>query len=342
VRFEFTDEQRTFQSTVRDFLAKECSPEEVRAAWDGDSGLSRTRWRGLAELGLTGVLLPEDAGGLGMDEVDLVLAIEETGRAALPDPIVDTAAVAAPLLAEAAEAEFRKRWLAPVAEGSAVFVIQKGGKPHIADAHVADLVVLVHDDEVHALTPSELTLEAQESVDGSRKLFSVDWHRTSDSLVASGERGWTAVNRGFDRGVLFTAAQQIGLADRMLDMTVDYVRERQQFGVAIGSFQAVKHRLTDVLLALEFARPLVYRAAYSLAEDAPTRSRDVSMAKAYAGKAARAAARAALQCHGAIGYTVEYDLHLFMKRAWALEATWGDTAWHRERVATAVLGAPPP
>jgi alkylation response protein AidB-like acyl-CoA dehydrogenase len=338
VRFEFTDEQLAFQQAVRSFLDNRCAPADVRAAWDSDSGVSRERWQALAELGLFGVLLPEDVGGLGLTEVDLVLAIEETGRAGLPDPVVDTAAVAGPLLAEAGDDEFAKEWLARIAEGNAVVVIQKGGKPHITDAHVADLVVLIHDDEVHALPPDQLDLEAQASVDGARKLFAVDWHRTSESLVASGERGWSAVNRGFDRGVAFTAAQLLGLADRMLTMTVDYVKERHQFGVPIGSFQAIKHHLADATLKLEFARPVVYRAAYSLAHDAPERSRDTSMAKVYAAEAARMVGSVALQCHGAIGYTTECDLHLYLKRAWALEAAWGDTYWHRERVATAVLG----
>jgi alkylation response protein AidB-like acyl-CoA dehydrogenase len=123
----------------------------------------------------------------------------------------------------------------------------------------------------------------------------------------------------------------------MLSMTVDYVVERKQFGVPVGSFQAIKHHLADALLGLEFARPAVYRAAQSLSTGDPDRSRDASMAKAMASDAAEAVARAALQCHGAIGYTVEHDLHLFMKRTWALSRTWGDARHHRARVADAVL-----
>jgi alkylation response protein AidB-like acyl-CoA dehydrogenase len=132
----------------------------------------------------------------------------------------------------------------------------------------------------------------------------------------------------------------------MLDMTVDYVKQREQFGVPIGTFQAIKHQLADAALALEFARPPVYAAAYALAHrDGDTDdhvSRDVSMAKCLASTAALDVARVALQCHGAIGYTVEYDLHLWMKRAWALASAWGDAAWHRNRVGLAVLGPRPP
>jgi len=144
------------------------------------------------------------------------------------------------------------------------------------------------------------------------------------------------VDLAFDRGALGTAAVLVGLGQAMLDMTVGYVRERHQFGVPIGSFQAVKHHLADAALALEFARPTVWRAAWSVAHDEPTRARDVSMAKAMASDAATLAGRKALQCHGAIGYTVEADLHLYLKRTWALARSWGDAAFHTDRVATAL------
>ncbi|MBS1847503.1 MAG: acyl-CoA dehydrogenase [Actinobacteria bacterium] len=138
------------------------------------------------------------------------------------------------------------------------------------------------------------------------------------------------------RATMGTAAQLIGLGRRMLDIAVAYVTEREQFGVPIGSFQAVKHHLADARLALEFAAPAVWRAAWSLATGADTADRDVSMAKAMAADAAHLVGRKALQCHGGIGYTVEYDLHLFLKRAWLLERLWGDTAHHRRVVARAI------
>ena len=140
----------------------------------------------------------------------------------------------------------------------------------------------------------------------------------------------------FDRAAFGTAAQLIGLSRRMLDLTVAYVTERRQFGVPIGSFQAVKHHLADARLQLDFAAPAVHRAAWSLATSDPNAARDVSMAKALASDCAHLVGRKALQCHGGIGYTVEYDLHLFLKRAWALEKLWGDAAWHRDRVGRAL------
>jgi alkylation response protein AidB-like acyl-CoA dehydrogenase len=137
--------------------------------------------------------------------------------------------------------------------------------------------------------------------------------------------------------VLGAAAQRVGLARRMIDMTVEYSGQRYQFGAPIGSFQAVKHHLADARIALEFARPLVYRGAWALSHDDPLASMHASMAKATASDAAMLASRKALQCHGAMGYSYEYDLHLFAKRAWALAADWGDATWHRSRVGGVIL-----
>jgi len=133
------------------------------------------------------------------------------------------------------------------------------------------------------------------------------------------------------------AAELIGVARQLLDVTVEYAGQREQFDQPIGGFQAVKHHLADALLGIEFAAPAVYRAAWSLDQGTTTASRDASMAKAMAGDAAEATARAALQVHGAIGFTFEHDLHLWMKRAWALAAAHGSAAWHRARVAAAIL-----
>ncbi|MCA1847174.1 MAG: hypothetical protein LC792_29080 [Actinobacteria bacterium] len=134
------------------------------------------------------------------------------------------------------------------------------------------------------------------------------------------------------------AAVLCGLAGRLIEMTAGYVKERHQFGVPVGSFQAVKHHLADALIALEHARPAVYCAAWSISTAQPTLARDASFAKAYANEAAGVAARVALQCHGAIGYTYEHDLHLWLKRVWSLQRAWGDTAHHRAVVAEAVTG----
>jgi alkylation response protein AidB-like acyl-CoA dehydrogenase len=258
----------------------------------------RATWDALVEMGVTTVLVPESDGGLGLDEMTLVPLLEETGYAALAFPVVETAMVAAPL---------------GLGDSGAIVALADG--PLVAWADRANVVLGIDGREV----PPDL-LTPVDAVDPSRPVHRIGRPAASpDEDVA-------------DRAALGTAAQLVGLGQAMLDLTVGYVKERRQFGVPVGSFQAVKHHLANGLKELSFARPAVYRAGYSVATAADTASRDVSMAKAMASDAASLVARVALQCHGAIGYTVEYDLHLWLKRTWALSRAWGDSSWHRERV----------
>jgi alkylation response protein AidB-like acyl-CoA dehydrogenase len=339
MRFAFTDDQLLFRDTVREFLAKECPSDVVRAAWDSGVSHSPILWNALAELGVVGLTAPEAAGGLGMRELDLVLLLEETGRAALPEPIVETTAVASGLLIESGHRD-ADEWLTRVASGGAVVTVAIDDGL-VIDADVADAVVVCRRDRIVLVPANAIGTEPQPSIDGSRHLFTIEWDEMNGIVLAEEEDTLQLGAHAFDRGALAAAAQLVGLADHMLAATVDYVQQREQFGVPIGSFQAIKHHLADALLALEFARPVVYNAAYSMAHDPDTASRDVSMAKAAASDAATSVARHALQCHGAIAYTVEYDLHMWMKRAWALAAAWGDANWHRRRVAESVLGPNP-
>lgn len=334
MRFDFTPEQIAFRDAVRDLLARECPPARIRAAW-ADGALPAV-WPHLARAGVVGMTAPERWGGLGLDELDLVLVLEEAGRAGLPEPLLETTAVAIPLLAETAPDAFADRWLGAAADGRAILTVGLAGAPFVADAASADLLVLEHDGDVHAIERSRVTLTAQPSVDGARKLARVDWQPDANTRLATGARA--ALARAFDRGALAAAAQLIGLGRRMLTLTVEHAQVRTQFGRPVGSFQAVKHHLADALVGLDLATPCVYRAAYAIARREPGRAVHVSLAKARASEAALAAGRTALQCHGAIGYSFEHDLHLFMKRTWALAAAWGDAAWHRDRIATAILG----
>ena len=316
--FGFDDDQVAFRDAVRDLLDKQCPPEVVRAAWDGD--LDAQVWRSLDEMGVLSLLVPESSGGLGLDERSLVMILEETGRAGLPHPIVETAAVAAPLLAAHDEPAL------------SLVATDLGGR-NIACAADADRFLLHHGAELHLVEPDGVDLEPLATVDRARRAARLRWAPAPATLLTDDP----AVKAlAFDRGALGVAAQLVGLGQRMLDMTVGYVTEREQFGQPVGAFQAVKHHLADALKELAFARPAVHRAAHSIAVAADTRARDVSMAKAMASDAARFVGRQALQCHGAIGYTVEADLHLYLKRAWALAGAWGDAAWHRDRVGRAL------
>jgi alkylation response protein AidB-like acyl-CoA dehydrogenase len=339
VRFAFTDDQKLFRDTLRALLDKECTADVVRRAWDPETdGRSAALWGKLAELGVVGLRVPEAHGGLGLSEIDFVLLVEESGRAALPEPIVETSVVAAPLLTEIGDASLASAWLPRIAAGNARLAVGLAGSAFVADAHVADLLLLQRGDDLYALSRDAVNLVPQHSVDGARRLFRLTWDPSPNERVASGPATRAALARAFDRGALGASAMLLGLGRHLIDVTVEYVKVRKQFGSAIGSFQAVKHHLADALVKLEFARPVVYRAAYSMSRAPDTASLHVSMAKAYASDAALLAARAALQCHGAIGYSYEHDLHLWMKRAWALAAAWGDASWHRARVGTQVLG----
>lgn len=328
MQFAFTEDQLLFRDTVRDLLAKECLPEAVRAAWGNDTGRIPGLWDKLVEMGVASLTAPEPAGGLGMNEVDLVLLQEEAGRAALPDVLLEHTAVALPLLAEVGETE----WLAKAAAGEITIGVGVGS-PYVLYADQCDVLLLVaNGDELHAVPTADVVLTAQRSVDYSRRLFSVAWTPTEATRIAKGEGARQAVVDACDRGALAAAAQCVGIAQKLIDVTVDYVGQREQFGKIVGSYQAVKHQVANALLAVEFARPLTYVAAYAVANTTPHRAREVSMAKAVASDAVDKAARTALQCHGAIGYTFEYDLHLWMKRGWALAASWGDASFHRDRV----------
>jgi alkylation response protein AidB-like acyl-CoA dehydrogenase len=347
VRFAFTDDQLLFRDAVRDLLDKECPPERVRDAWAAADGRVPGVWNALAEMGVLGVPVPDAFGGLGLTELDLVLLVEETGRVGLPDPIVETVAVAAPLLADVNDladpvsSDLAQRWLPRIADGSAVVAVSLDGNPLVAHGAEAALLIAVAGAQLVAVPGDRVTGEAQRSVDGARRPATVCWDPADAVVLAEGPLATAIIGRALDHGALAAAAQLLGLGQQLLDLTVDYVKERRQFGVPIGSFQAVKHHLADAMLQLEFARPVVHAAAYAMATGDPDAARAVAHAKVAAGDAASFVGRQALQCHGAIGYTVEYDLHLYLKRVWALAASWGDAAHHRRRVADLVLGPVP-
>lgn len=334
--FTFTEDQMMFRDSVRGMLEKECTPELVRAWWETETGRSTELWRQLAEIGLLGLLVPEEHGGLGLDEVDAVLPCEESGRAALPEPLVETAIVAVPLLREVGGA-LAGEWLPRIAAGHARIAIGHPREELVLDAHVADLLLLTDGEALHAVEPSRTHLERQPCNDPSRRLYRIDWQPSAATRIASGVPARHLLAAAFDRGALATAAQLAGAAQRMVDIAVVYAKQREQFGSPIGSFQAIKHMLATVQVKIEFARPLIYRAAHSLAHGAECRAAEVSQAKTSAGETALQAAKTALQVHGAIGYTWECDLQIWMKRAWALELAWGSSAWHRARIGAALL-----
>jgi len=342
VRFAFDERQLEFLAQFRALAAAHCTPAHVRRAWASTPAWSPERWRALADMGVVGLTVPEDHGGLGLGFVDLVLLLEEAGRVGLPEPLLAATALAVPLLVDApgpAAAALRARWLRPVALGDAVVTVGVSSMAAVPAAVGADLLLLERAGEVHALEADAVMLDPRPSLDGQRGLAAVGWEPSPATLVVGGAEARVALGALEDRGAMATGAILLGVADRLLSLAAHYAVERTQFGKPIGSFQAVKHHLADALVRLEFARPAVYRAAWSLDHRDPQATVHASMAKALASDAAVLAARTALQVHGAIGYTWEHDLHLWMKPAWALAAAWGDAPEHRARVLAAMVAA---
>ncbi len=345
--FAFTEQQIEFRDAVRQVLAKECTTNDLRAAFDAPPARS-PRWATLSDMGVIGLSVPEANGGLGLGLVDLVLLLEEAGRVALPEPLMETAALAVPLLAgldgSGSGGDPRQAsWLEAIASGKvAAAVGPASSSVPLAGADGADLLMLSTtggDDgpEIHVLSSDQVTVTPLASLDPTRRLGIPTWEPTPESRIASGSTAERSILLTADRAEVATAAELLGLTERMITMAAEYAKERHQFGKPIGGFQAVKHLLAGAQVKLEFARPLVYAAAWSLDQGEDGASRAASAAKAYASDAATTAAQVSLQVHGAIGYTWECDLHLFLKRAWALGEAWGSADEHRQRVLASLL-----
>jgi alkylation response protein AidB-like acyl-CoA dehydrogenase len=317
MRFDLDDQQRDFAASIDAALGAADVPTAVRAWAAGDTAPGRKVWATLADLGITALAVPERFGGLDAHPVDMVVALERLGRWCVPGPAAESVAVAPVLLADDDRSE-------ALASGELIATVAlPPAMPRAVDAEAAGLVLLAQGGTVSDAHVGQI----HESVDPSRRLYEV---------TASGDGKAADVDRAAEFGALATAAQLVGAGQALLDQSVAYAKQRAQFGRVIGSYQAIKHKLADVHIAVELARPLVYGAALSLADNSPDTARDVSAAKAAASDAAMLAARSGLQTHGAIGFTAEYDLSLWLLRVQALQSAWGGPAHHRRRVLAAL------
>jgi len=313
MRFALATEQHDFAASIDAAMAAADVPGAVRAWAAGDTTPGRKVWQRLAELGVTALAVPEEFDGLGAHPIDLAVACERLGRWCVPGPVAESIAVAPVLLA----GDDRS---ARIAAGDLIATVaMPPAVPRAVDADFAGLVLLA---DAGAVSDA-LVGEQCRSVDPSRRLYETS---------AAGPPRAADVARAYEFGVLANAAQLIGAGQAMLDASVEYAKQRTQFGRVIGGYQAIKHKLADVHIAVDLARPLLYGAALSLAEDSVDTARDISAAKAAASDAALLAARTALQTHGAIGYTAEHDLSQWLLRVQALRCAWGDPASHRRRV----------
>lgn len=398
----FTAEQDEIRRTLRDLIAKRCGPEEVGAAVGTPAGHDRELWHTLAgQLGLPGLALPEDAGGVGCGPVELALACEETGRGLLPSPLLGTSVLAAPLIARLGTPAQRAGLLPRIAAGELTATLAVpgaalsmalglvgcntgdwagGGRAggvqatradgpdggwrlygqveQVLDGHSADVLVvaahtggfarsrtllfLVITDGAPASTGATgiagLTRTRQTTLDGTRAQARVELRQVEAELLGEVEaqeaagptaEALAAVGR---TAAALLAAEAVGAADRALERTVEYVKQREQFGRAIGSFQAVKHRLADVYVQVQAARSAAYYAAWAAAhapDDEPDAGHAGALALAQALEALRTAAGEAVQLHGGIGFTWEHEAHLYFKRASSDELLFGPV--HRLR-----------
>ncbi len=334
-------ERDQFAEALHDLLGDADVPAAARRWADGDLAPGLALWRRLAGLGVTALAVPQKWGGLGASPLDLVVACEELGHHALPGPVAESLAAVPALLAALEEAgepagaggcgERGPRggrgacgeWLAGLAAGNLIATLAMPPRlPFAADAGAAGLVLLAKDGAVYRADPGA----THRSVDPARSLSEAQGREVLARDAAA------AVSRALDLGALACSAQLLGAGRALLEASVRHASVRAQFGRPVGAFQAVKHKLADVAIGLEFARPLLAAAAVALGESHRTAGRDVSATKVACADAAYRAARAALQVHGAIGYTVEHDLSLWLGQVRALVPAWGSQAEHRARV----------
>jgi alkylation response protein AidB-like acyl-CoA dehydrogenase len=353
MRFLLDTEQRAFAASLDAMLTSADTPAAVRAWAAGDHEPGRALWSRLADAGVFALAIPEAYEGVGPLPVELAVAFLELGRHAVPGPLVETVATAA-FLSSLGESGPAKRLLPTLASGEAVAtLVIPGGAPYLLDGDAAEVHLAVRSTgetselhltqaPVHTSTPTTTPTTADDTDNGGASPRpSLDPARRltrplpGGELLATGPHVARAAAQALAWARLATAAQALGVGLALLDRTVGYVKQRSQFGVPIGSFQAVKHRLADAKIALEFARPLLFGAALSMAPA------DVAAAKVTACEAAYATARTALQLHGAIGYTAEYDLSLWLTKARALRTAWGSPAECRAAVLAGLSGDGP-
>jgi alkylation response protein AidB-like acyl-CoA dehydrogenase len=370
--FDLDKEQVMLQTSARDFLKKECPKDLVRDMMNDDKGYTPKLWQQMTDLGWQGLVIPEEYEGIGSGFVDLVVLLEEMGRALVPGPFIPTTVYGARTILAAGSDEQKERLLPAIADGKMIlslallessgglepegiavsaeasgddFIIN-GTKLFVPDAHVAN----------HLICVARTKADAGENgislflVDTASKGVSVETMRTmtgeklcevvfdgatvpGNSLLGGLDEGWPIVQNMLDEAVVAECAWMLGGARWVLEESVAYAKEREQFGVAIGTFQAIQHKLANVAVAVEGATAIAYYAAWAIDEDDPGKALAASAAKAWCSDAYTHAAFEGIQVHGGMGFTWEHDMHLYLKRAKASQVTFGDADYHRERIA---------
>jgi alkylation response protein AidB-like acyl-CoA dehydrogenase len=369
--FAFSEEQEMLRRSARDFLAKECSPKVVRKLMEAEDAYDPALWKKVSNLGWTALGIPEQYGGVGTF-LDLVVVLEEAGRALLPGPFFATMGLAVPALIESGTEAQKKEALSAIAAGDARATLavtepsgrwdasgvtlaakQAGGawkldgvKLFVPDAQHADYTVVAArtraegEDGISLFLvkgrPKGMTVTSLKTLDMTRRWAEVRFEGVelrADALMGPAHTAWPRLKRAMEWGTAALCAEMVGGAQKVLETSTEYAKTRQQFGKPIGIYQAVSHKLADMLVLSESSRSATYYAAWAVEADAPDRSMAASMAKAYVSDAYRKITGDGIQVHGGIGFTWEHDMHLYFKRAKSSEVTLGDATYHRELVA---------
>jgi alkylation response protein AidB-like acyl-CoA dehydrogenase len=377
--FGFSEEQEMLRQSVREFLSAECPMTYVRQMMEDERGYAEEQWKKMAELGWTGLVIPEPYGGAGLNMVDMVVVLEEMGKVVMPGPFFASVILgglaidlggsdtqkrrylpdlaAGKIKATLAQVEESGRW---DAEGIALPAKPAGGgftvsgtKLFAHDAHNADLLIVpvrtggTGTDGVTMLIVDAkakgVSVRVLKTMDQTRKLCEVTFDNVAvgkDAVLGELGKGWALLDRLVDRAKVALCAEMCGGAQKVLDMSVEYAKVREQFGKPIGSFQAIQHKCANMMVQVESAKSATYYAAWAVANHVAEAHLAACMAKAYTSDAYRFVAAEGIQIHGGIGFTWEHDMHLYFKRAKGSEVTFGDATWNRELVAQVVLDAP--
>ena len=370
MELEFTSDQDELRASIRAVLVKE-SPVSLARSVVEDGARPDALWSTMIELGWPALTIPEADGGVGLGMLELAILAEELGRVIAPGPLLPTVSQFVPAVREAGTPEQQARWLGPVAAGeltgslalaettgsfdpgrvdaTVVFdgdeVVLSGTKRYVVEGDAVDELVVVcrtdapGEDGVRAVVVpvTATTTTPIHAFDGSRRLAHVTFDGTRverDRVLGDPDASAAAaLRRAIEEATVSVALEMVGTAQTIFDTTLEYAKHREQFGVPIGSFQAIKHKFADMLVSLERARSLGYFAALTIAEDDARRTSATSVAKAAAGDCQRLLAKEGIQIHGGIGYTWEHDVHLYVKRIKSGDPLFGGGAWHRARIA---------
>ncbi|MFZ3216573.1 MAG: acyl-CoA dehydrogenase family protein [Candidatus Acidiferrales bacterium] len=357
MQFGLSESQEFLKSSARQFFAGECPSAEVRRLMETETAYDAALWSKLADQGYTGIIFPETYGGVGLGKVELMLLMEEAGRALLPGPFFSTVVLAGSVLEAVCMPAHKKKFLEPICRGevrATVAILEpsaswdprdiqinavngriSGEKLFVPDAAIADFIVVVARSGVFVVDAKApgLKISPMSSMDLTRKLYVVEFNDTPAEEI-----GATAnLSRAFNIATVALAADLVGGMQWALEVTVEYAKTRKQFGKPIGMFQAVQHQCADMYLETESSRSAVYYAGWALEENSPDSAMAVSIAKMYASDAGRTVGNRSIQIQGGMGFTWENDVHLYYRRAKANETAFGDATFHRERIASMLI-----